>query len=179
VLFAPFPEEGSVQTAPLFNVTSPLNIIARAVVLVEAIRILPEMLVAPNMVMARDKLKIAPLLIVNAPNVVPFTLFVVMLSIAPELMVTEPADVCTTAAVKLTEDVPVVAMITASPVAGITPPTQVVVVFQAPPAVVDVMVAAFDCLETKKAQKKIKRMVAGNLLLNEKEFSFFADVNEM
>ena len=39
--------------------------------------------------------------------------------------------------------VPVVAMITASPVAGATPPTHVEPVAQVPPVAVDVMVAAF------------------------------------
>ena len=61
---------------------------------------------------------------------------------APLLIVTEPAAICVITVEILTAPVPVVAIITASPVAGTTPPIHVEPVAQAPPVVVLVITAA-------------------------------------
>ena len=92
MLFAPFPVAGSVQTAPALRVTFPVKAIALDVPLVEAKVTVPEMLVAPCTVNAREQLNLPPVLIVNAPKLA-VTPVVVMFNIAPLLMVTEPAAV--------------------------------------------------------------------------------------
>lgn len=112
----PFPVAGSVQTAPLFRVTSPVNVIARAVVVLELKFIVPDIMVVVVTVKFRVTARVDPLLITR------------LLQVVVADMVTTPA--------------PVVAMTTASVDRGTTPPTQVVVTDQVPPAAVLVMVAA-------------------------------------
>ena len=68
MLVAPFPVAGVVHTAPLFSVTSPVNVIARAVPLVDAKLMVPEILVAPVTVRGRLMVTIPPALIVKAPK---------------------------------------------------------------------------------------------------------------
>jgi hypothetical protein len=107
----------SVHTAPLFKVTSPLNVIKLEVVFVE------------------------PKLKVPVTDVVPFTikgLFIVRVD--PEFIV-NPAQVIVPAAV-VTAPAPVVAITAASVLLGATPPTQVAPVAQSPPVAVLVIVAA-------------------------------------
>jgi hypothetical protein len=69
----------------------------------------------------------------------------------------EPAADCVKFPEILTEPVPVVAIITVSPAAGTTPPTQVVEEDQVPPAAVLVMVAA--CIPTANKPSRIENNI--------------------
>ncbi len=149
----------SSQTAPALRVTAPVNVIVRAVVPVAPKLILPVMVVAPSIVVVRLMVMVPPLLTVKAPKTrVPE----LMVSLAPLFTVTEPAAVCVIEVVILTDPVPVVAIITVSPVAGATPPTHVEPVDQVPPVAVLVIVAA--C--TPNAESSKSRLV---ILFFEKE----------
>ena len=77
----------SFHTAPLLSVTSPVNTSARTVVCRFTV---PVIFVAPSIVRTREQLNIPVLLIVNAPKV---TLAAVAVSMAPLLIVTDPAAV--------------------------------------------------------------------------------------
>ena len=105
----------SFQIAPLFNVTSVLNVLVPPIAL---------KLIVPD-------IAVGPVFTVNAkpPTSSKLPLFIVSPAhVAAELIITLLA--------------PVVAIITSSVASGITPPTHVVVVAHAPPAAVLVLVAA-------------------------------------
>lgn len=109
--------EVSVHTAPLFKVTSPLNVIKLEVALVD------------------------PKLKVPVTDVVPFTIKgLFMVRVDPEFMV-NPAQVIVPAAVVIAP-APVVAITAASVVAGATPPIQLAPAAQSPPVAVLVIVDA-------------------------------------
>jgi hypothetical protein len=114
----------SVQIAPLFKVISPLNVI-KLVVEVDPKLNVPVTDVAPFTINGRFMVSVAPELIVNPAQV-----------IVPLRVVTTPA--------------PVVAITAASVVAGATPPTHVAPTAQSPPAVVLVIVAAYNELVIDK-----------------------------
>ena len=63
MLFAPFPEAGSVHTEPLFKVTSPENAINLEVALVEEKFMVPEIMVFPLTLNGRAILSVEPELI--------------------------------------------------------------------------------------------------------------------
>jgi hypothetical protein len=89
VLFAPFPDAGSVQIAPLKSVTSPVNVIALLVLLDEAKLTVPEIVVVPETVKGRFILTVPPELTIKEPIVTKLALLVEA-SIAPEFTVTDP-----------------------------------------------------------------------------------------
>jgi len=97
----------SFQTAPLLSVTSPVNVMTRAVVLVEPKFIVPEMVVAPLTVNDRHMVSEAPLLMVRDPHT----------NVLALLVTGEPA-----------------AIITGSVAVGVPFGLHVVVVDQSPPA---------------------------------------------
>jgi hypothetical protein len=136
--FAEAPVVVSFQMEPLLRVTMPVYVIVLTVPLVEPKFIVPEILVAPSIVIERRIVAVPPLLIVKEPNVMVPPLVV---NVAPELTVTEPAAVWVNIAEIFTAPAPVVAIMTASPAEGTTPPIHVPPAFQFPPAGVLVIVA--------------------------------------
>lgn len=141
----------SFQTAPLLRVTAPLKVMVRAVVLEEPKLIVPLIEVAPITIIDLYIVTVPPGFIVSAPKIkVPPE----VVSVAPLFTVTDPAAVWLMLAPMVTALAPVVAMITASPTPGTTPPTQVDAVAHVPPVVVDVIVAA-KTLAEKKLNNKI------------------------
>ena len=64
-MLSPNPTVASAHVAPLFKVTGPAKVIARAVILVELKLIVPETEVAPLTVKSRNILIVPPLLIVS------------------------------------------------------------------------------------------------------------------
>ena len=161
----------SSQTAPEFKVIELLKLIVLAVLLLDPKLILPVIFVAPRIVVLRLMVIFPPLLTINAPKVIvpPFKL-----SNAPVFKVTEPTEVWVTEPVMFTAPVPVVAMITVSPVAGTTPPIQVEAVDHVPPVVVLVIVAA--CIPKLEKSKNNTKTNFVQRVLNVDSFSNFRKV---
>jgi hypothetical protein len=90
--------------------------------------------------------------------------------IAPTLMV---SDTHVIGALSVTEFPPVVAMTTSSVATGTIPPTHVEPVFQPPPVVVLVMVAAVKKLVCKAKKRVLIATIVYQLFLRRSKFSIF------
>lgn len=144
----------SFQKAPLFRVTSPLNECDLAVV--EKFMV-PVILVAPRTVSEFTVVRLPVPEIVNEPNVTAPPALID--NVAPLFTVTEQAEVCVIGEVMVTKLLPVVAIITISPLAGIVFPTQVPFVLHEPPVALLVIVAPKELLRDKNERIVINKTV--------------------